>query len=350
MSVLITGGGGFIGSHTADRLLDRGDRVTVIDNFATGRRDNLDSREGLQLFEGSIADQGVLDRAFEACHPDIVVHAAASYKDPDNWVEDARTNMLGTAMVVQAAERAKVKRLIYFQTALCYGLHPLEQPITLNHPVRPEGSSYAISKTGGEQYVMLSKLDYISFRLANAYGPRNISGPLPTFFQRLTAGKPCFVMDTRRDFIYVDDLVAVVLKAIDGAGAKGAYHVSSGTDYSIKELFDETTGALNITLDTPVEVRPRNPDDVFSILLDPTKTENDFAWKTSTLLEGWRAPRDCVLLGQRHHPDVHPSGSGAGEVACATSRVPASLSPAEQGLSAAISCACFWRKTPLASM
>ena len=165
-----------------------------------------------------------------------------------------------------------MRRLIYFQTALCYGLHPLEQPITLEHPVRPEGSSYAISKTAGEQYVMLSDLDFLSFRLANAYGPRNISGPLPTFFQRLTSGKACFVMDTRRDFIFVDDLVEVVVKAIDGAGRKGAYHISSGSDYAIKELFDETVHALNVTLDQPVEVRPRNPDDVFSILLDPTKT------------------------------------------------------------------------------
>ena len=90
--------------------------------------------------------------------------------------------------------------------------------------------------------------DYVSFRLANAYGPRNISGPLPTFFQRLTAGKPCFVMDTRRDFIYVDDLIDVVMLALDGKG-HGNYHVSSGSDFSIKELFDATIKALDIELD-----------------------------------------------------------------------------------------------------
>ncbi len=284
MKVLITGGAGFIGSHTADRLLDRGDEVTVVDNFATGRRDNLAPRSGLTLIEASIADPTSVTEAFEIARPDVVVHAAASYKDPANWAEDARTNVLGTALVVQAAERAHVKRFIYFQTALCYGLHPSEQPITLSHPVRPEGSSYAISKTSGEQYVMLSGLEYLSFRLANAYGPRNISGPLPTFFQRLTTEKPCFVMDTRRDFVFVDDLVQVVVKAIDGAGRKGVYHVSSGSDYSIKELFDETVRALDVRLERPVEVRPRNPDDVFSILLDPSKTCDDFDWKTTTPL------------------------------------------------------------------
>jgi UDP-glucose 4-epimerase len=285
MKILITGGAGFVGSHLADRLLGAGHKVHVIDNFATGRRDNLTPHANLTLVEGSIADAAVVDQAFANAAPDIVVHAAASYKDPDNWVEDVRTNVLGTANIVKASKVAGVKRIIYFQTALCYGLKPLEQPITLEHPIRSTGSSYAISKTGGEQYVDLSGIDYLSFRLANAYGPRNLSGPLPTFFQRLTQGKPCFVMDTRRDFVYIDDLIQVVMKAIDGKGKKGAYHISSGSDYSIKELFDATLKALKIKLDKDVEVRPRLPDDAFTILLDPSATERDFAWKVSTPLE-----------------------------------------------------------------
>jgi UDP-glucose 4-epimerase len=141
-----------------------------------------------------------------------------------------------------------------------------------------------ISKTGGEQYIALSGLDYQSFRLANAYGPRNLSGPLPTFFSRLTTGKPCFVMDTRRDFVFVSDLVNVLIKAIDGAGRRGPYHISSGSDYAIKELFDATTAALGITLDRPVEVRPRGEDDAYTILLDPAETEHDFDWRVSVPL------------------------------------------------------------------
>jgi UDP-glucose 4-epimerase len=283
--ILVTGGAGFIASHITERLVERGDEVLVLDTFATARRDTLEPREGLRVVEQSIADTERVDELFEEFAPSIVVHAAASYKDPDDWDEDARTNALGTANVVQAAERAGVSRFVYFQTALCYGLHPQEQPITLAHPLDPKDSSYAISKTAGEWYVRLSKLDWISLRLANVYGPRNLSGPLPTFYQRLTEGKSVFVMDSRRDFVYVDDLVDVAMKAIDGGGESGVYHVSSGSDVSIKELFDATIKAMAHEMEEEVEVRPRNPDDAPSILLDPSKTERDFDWSAKAPLE-----------------------------------------------------------------
>jgi UDP-glucose 4-epimerase len=283
--ILVTGGAGFIASHITERLLERGDEVLVLETFATARRDTLQEHEGLRFVEHSIADTQRVDELFDEFEPEVVVHAAASYKDPDDWDEDARTNALGTANVVQAAERVGVSRLVYFQTALCYGLHPQEQPITLSHPLDPKDSSYAISKTAGEWYVRLSKLDWISLRLANVYGPRNLSGPLPTFYQRLTEGKSVFVMDSRRDFVYVSDLVDVAMKAVGGGGECGVYHVSSGSDVSIKELFDATIKAMDHQTDEEVEVRPRNPDDAPSILLDPSKTEQDFDWKAKTPLE-----------------------------------------------------------------
>ena len=285
MRVLITGGAGFIGSHVADRLLARGDRVLVVDNFATGRRDNLPPREALELVEASIADTARVDAIFERFRPELVVHAAASYKDPENWAEDARTNVVGTANVTRAAARAGAERLIYFQTALCYGLRPRESPITLDHPLLPADSSYAVSKTAGEHYVALSGLDFLSFRLANAYGPRNLSGPLPTFFHRLSSGRRCFVMDSRRDFVFIDDLVDVVMRAVDGRGSRGYYHVASGGDVSIRELFDSAVRALGVRLDEPVEVRPRSADDAPSILLDPSRTAADFDWKATTALD-----------------------------------------------------------------
>jgi len=290
MKILITGGAGFIGSHLVDRLLARGEDILVIDNYATGRRDNVTPQPKLTVVEGSIADMDLVEEVFKGFQPDQVVHAAASYKDPENWREDVLTNVLGTTNITQASKRAGIQRLIYFQTALCYGLHPNEQPITLSHPIRSEGSSYAITKTAGENYIQLSGLNFVSFRLANAYGPRNLSGPLPTFYHRLTNNRPCFVMDTRRDFVYIDDLIEVVMKALAGQGERGFYHISSGSDYSIKELFDATVYALGLKPEEPVEVRPRGADDAFTILLDPSKTRRDFDWDVRTgLSEGVQA-------------------------------------------------------------
>ena len=281
---MITGGGGFIGSHLADRLGAADYQVVVVDNFATGRRDNVTERPGLRLIEGDIADPAALDGAFAATGPpDVVVHAAASYKDPQDWAQDVRTNALGTANVVKATQAAGCERLIYFQTALCYGTMPLEQPISLAHPIRPD-SSYAISKTAGEQYIQMSGLDWVSLRLANAYGPRNISGPLPTFFQRLTTDKPVFVMDTRRDFVFVDDLIDLVWDAVVEGRGHGVYHASSGSDHAIKELLDATLAAIDIQLDEEVEVRPRAEDDAYTILLDPSRVQEEFGWTPKTPL------------------------------------------------------------------
>ena len=155
MKVLITGGSGLVGSHLADRLLAKNNQVLVIDNFNTGRRDNLKAHPHLEVVEQTIANSAAMDEIFTRFKPDVVVHAAASYKDPSNWVEDCQTNVLGTINVINAAKKAACSRIVYFQTALCYGLHPKEQPITLSHEFDARGSSYAISKTAAEHYVEL---------------------------------------------------------------------------------------------------------------------------------------------------------------------------------------------------
>src|SRR5579862_3095554 len=167
MNVFVTGGSGLIGSTIIDRLLERGDTVVAIDSFVTGRRDNLQPHPRLNLVEDSIVDAAVVDQLIADCRPDVVIHTAASYKDPDDWQADALTNCVGSANVARACKTHKVARLIYFQTALCYGTNPREQPITLGHPIEPVNSSYAISKTAGEHYIELSGVDWITFRLAN---------------------------------------------------------------------------------------------------------------------------------------------------------------------------------------
>lgn len=144
------------GSTLIDLLLARGDDVPAIDNFATGRRDNRHPR--LRLVEGSIVEAAVVNRLIGDCRPDVVIHTAASYKDPDNWEADALTNCVGGADVARACKTHKVGRLIYCQTALCYG-RPERVPIPVDHPTAPF-TSYGISKTAGEAYLAISGLPY----------------------------------------------------------------------------------------------------------------------------------------------------------------------------------------------
>lgn len=284
MRVLVTGACGQVGSHVAHMLLERGDTVLGIDNFETGRPEHLPAQQGLEFVEGSIADTACVADIFARFKPEVVVHTAASYKDPENYIGDALTNVVGMANLVQSAKAAACKRFIYFQTALCYGVKPLEQPISLSHPRFPNNSSYAISKTAAEDYLEISGLDWVSFRLANVIGPRNTSGPLPIFFQRLSQGKQCFVTKARRDFVYVGDLAKNVVKACDGTGS-GAYHFSSGSDIAIKELYDAVVKGMGIN-DYPMpDIRELGPDDAPSILLDPTRTFKDFGAIEFTPLE-----------------------------------------------------------------
>ena len=284
MKAVVTGGLGQIGSHVAELLLARGDQVVVIDNLATGRREHLAAHPALRVVEDTIADKALVDSIFDEFRPDAVIHAAASYKDPDDWHNDALTNCVGGANIIYAAKHFGVGRFVYFQTALCYGLRPKQHPITLDHPRNPAPNSYAVSKTANEQYLEMSGLDFVTFRLANVVGPRNQAGPLPIFYQRLKDGKKCFVTKARRDFVFVGDLAKVVIRAIDGTG-HGTYHFSSGTDISIQELYDAVVTAMQLDPRPQADVRDLGPDDVESILLDPARTFVDFGRPQFTALQ-----------------------------------------------------------------
>jgi UDP-glucose 4-epimerase len=305
MKVFITGGSGQVGSTVADMLLARGDDVLSIDDFSTGRRDNLLDQPQLTQIEGSIADPALIDQLFSDFKPDVVVHTAASYKDPENWSADALVNAVGSANIAKACKTHKVGRLIYFQTALCYGTKPIQQPIRLDHPINPVNSSYAISKTAGEHYVQFSGVEWVTFRLANVIGPRNVSGPLPIFYGRLSKGQKCFVTPARRDFCYAGDLANVVVQAAGGKGL-GTYHFSSGKDVAILELYDSVVKAMKLNDYPEPEIKPLGPDDAPSILLDPERTFADFSDVTFTPLEEiarlavQRWEKDGVVGGYTH--------------------------------------------------
>lgn len=275
MKLLITGGLGQIGSHVAEKLLDRGDQVLVFDNLATGRREHLNSHPNLSVIIESIEHRDVVYSTVEKFEPDVIIHAAASFKSPNDWYGDTVTNCVGGVNIIQAAKKFDINRFIYFQTSLCYGQTPIERPITLTHPRNPSGSSYAISKTANELYLELSGIDYVTFRLANIIGPRNLAGPLPIFYKRLKKGEPCIVTNSKRDFVYVKDLTDLVLKATDGIG-NGAYHFSTGSEISILELYKLIVEEMGFKEYPRPIIKDVSKDDVQSILLDPARTVRDF--------------------------------------------------------------------------
>ena len=274
--ILITGGAGSLGTNLVEHLHPQGHDILVIDNFTTGKRGVLPNVDRLRVVEGSVSDERLLTQLFDDFRPDIVVHSAASYKDPADWSSDIDTNVRGSATVARQAERLSVRRLVNFQTALCYGI-PDTTPIPVSHPCRPF-TSYGISKTAGEHYIMQCGVPSISLRLANVTAPRLSIGPIPTFYKRLSEGRDCFCSDTIRDFLDIDDFLAFVDLALDPSGPSGVFNLSTGIGHSIKEIFDHALRHLGLPPTTEVPIVPAQPDDVPCVILDPSETTKAFGW------------------------------------------------------------------------
>lgn len=282
MRILITGGAGCLGSNLIEHWLPQGHETFVIDNFATGKREVLPPIAGLTVAEGSIADTALVADCFEHFKPTHVIHSAAAYKDPNDWMEDTKTNVLGTINVAKAAMAQGVRRFINFQTALCYG-RPTQTPVPVSHPNAPF-TSYGISKTAGEAYLLQSGLPVISLRLANICGPRLAIGPIPTFYKRLKAGQGCFCSDTVRDFLDMSDFIALVDVVLAEGAPTGVFNVSSGEGHTIKEVFDTVARYLGM-IPPDVPIVPAGADDVPVVVLDAGATERVFNWRAKVSFE-----------------------------------------------------------------
>lgn len=276
MRILITGGAGCLGSNLIEHYLPQGHEIFVIDNFATGKKEVLPEIQGLTVVEGCIANEQLVNDCFARFQPTHVIHSAAAYKDPENWAEDARTNVTGTIYVAKAALAQSVKRFINFQTALCYG-RPEQLPIPSTHPSRPF-TSYGISKTAGEAFLLNSGLSVVSLRLANICGPRLAIGPIPTFYKRLKENKSCFCSDSIRDFLDMSDFISLMDILLSTEEQTGVFNVSTGEGHSIKEVFE--TVAEYLSLEVPeVPITAVGADDVQAVVLDSKDTINVFGWK-----------------------------------------------------------------------
>lgn len=278
MRLLITGGAGCLGSNLIERYFPQGHEICVIDNFATGKREVVPPQQGLTVIEGSITDEDLVNKTFADYKPTHVIHSAAAYKDPQDWAEDAATNVLGAVHIAKASLATGVSRLVNFQTALCYG-RVASVPIRVDSPTAPF-TSYGISKTAGEAFLMQSGLPVVSLRLANVCGPRLAIGPIPTFYKRLKAGQNCFCSETIRDFLDMSDFISLMDRVLLSESPTGVFNVSTGEGRSILDVYAAVAAYLRIEA-PEVPIVPAGSDDVPQVVLDPTETEKAFGWRAS---------------------------------------------------------------------
>jgi UDP-glucose 4-epimerase len=288
----VTGGAGFIGSHVVDALLARGDEVHVVDNFATGRRENLTGTAAVH--EHDIREP--LGPLFDEIRPEVVVHLAAQ-ADVGTSVErplfDAEVNVLGTLSVLEAA-RPHGAQLIFSSTGgAIYG--ECERPAREDDERRPL-SPYGTAKLAAEEYLAtwnrLHGGRHVALRFANVYGPRQLSklegGVVAIFVDRLRAGEGVTIFgdgEQTRDYVYVGDVVEAVLAAVGHDG--GVFNVGTGTETSVNELFEACRQVAGV--EAGAEHAPARPGDVLRSVLDVSRTERALGWRSRTpLAEGLR--------------------------------------------------------------
>ncbi len=264
--VLITGGAGFIGSHTADLLMEQGIPVTILDNLSSGHRRNLPEKHPLMEFiEGDICDAKTVNQAMTGAshclHLAAQVSVVASLEDPEF---SAKQNIVGFVNVLDACRTQGIERLVYASSAAIYG-EPPELPLKEDLPVK-QLSPYGLEKKINEDYCDLYKRLYqfssLGMRFFNVFGPRQdpkspYAGVIALFVDRISENKPLTVFGDgkqTRDFIYVRDVARTNVAALKG-NLQGASNVATGQSTSLLDLINtlsELTGNQpEISFDEP---------------------------------------------------------------------------------------------------
>ena len=251
--ILITGGAGFIGSHTVDLLLESGCQVRVLDNLSSGSRGNLPRSSRLQLIHGDILDRKTVQIATEGVNH--VLHLAAQVsvqKSVDNPIQSCQQNILGFLTILDAAHKVGA-RLVYASSAAVYG-EPIELPIKETNPIRPI-SPYGLEKVTNEQYASLyTRLhgtSQLGLRYFNVYGPRQdltspYSGVITKFIHMLLAGRSLTVRGDglqERDFIHVRDVARANVAALS-SDYVGVLNIAGGQAITIRQLTEVMTRIL----------------------------------------------------------------------------------------------------------
>jgi UDP-N-acetylglucosamine/UDP-N-acetyl-alpha-D-glucosaminouronate 4-epimerase len=289
--VLVTGGGGFIGSHLAERLLERGDEVRVLDSFATGRRENLVHLPDVEIVEGDVQSFERAHHAVRGC--EAVLHEAALPSVPRS-IQDPLTsnavNVTGTLNVLLAARDAGVRRVVYASSSSVYGAND-QLPKREDQPVAPI-SPYAVSKLAGEgfcrSFTTIYGLDCVSLRYFNVFGPRQdplsqYAAVIPKFIAAALEGRRPVVFgdgEQSRDFTYIDNVVQANLLALESrAGAGEVFNVACGEQVSLNTVLGMLADLSGVQPDP--DYQPGRPGEVRHSLADIGRARETFGYEAS---------------------------------------------------------------------
>ena len=295
--VLITGGAGFIGSHTADLLMENGIAVRVLDNLSSGFRHNLPQQHPLLEFvEGDIRDKAQVNACMQdvshCLHLAAQVSVVASLEDPEF---SAQQNIIGFVNVIEAAKNHSVKRLVYASSAAIYG-NPVVIPLPEDVD-KKQLSPYGVEKQVNEQYAELYKTLYdkssLGQRFFNVFGPRQdpkspYAGVIALFVDRISEGKPLTVFgdgEQTRDFIYVGDVARANVAALQHEEVEGACNIATGKKTSLLDLIEvlsDITGRQSEISFAP----PREGDIVHSLAVPDKMNQQLGVTAQTTLRDG----------------------------------------------------------------
>ena len=275
---LVTGGAGFIGSHIVDRLLADGYRVRVLDNFSTGKRENLPDSGDLEIITGDVGSFDDVHKAMKDV--ELVFHEAAIASVPktiQDPIGSQRTNYQGTLNVLESARQQRAKRVVFASSAAVYGDLP-ELPKREDMPLKPL-SPYSVDKLASEyacqMYTHLHGLKTVCLRYFNVYGPRQdpgspYSGVISIFADRLRRGeRPVIYGDGEqtRDFVFVSDVVEANIKAATKEKAAGrVINIATGREATLNALLQSICRILNRNFDPRYE-NVRSGDIRYSLAL-----------------------------------------------------------------------------------
>ncbi|RJP32929.1 MAG: NAD-dependent epimerase/dehydratase family protein [Candidatus Omnitrophota bacterium] len=291
---LVTGGAGFIGSHTVDVLLENGYQVSVIDNLSTGKREQVP--KDVQFFEMNILDN--LELIFEAARPQYVIHLAAqisvsvSVREPEI---DAKNNILGTIHLLEQCRKFGVKRIVYASSGAAYG-EPQFLPLTEEHP-KLCVSPYGISKYVAEKYLYFYRhqfgVEFAAMRYANVFGPRQDphgeAGVVAIFNEKLLRGEDAVIFgdgEQTRDFVYVKDVARANVMAIEAQldpSLYPAFNVSAQKQTTVNTLFELIKKYAGST--QPAIHGPARGGDVYHACLANEKIKTHLGWEPRYAVE-----------------------------------------------------------------